>query len=1847
MKFLKRYRRTRKTEKGNIFFMLFAAVGVVGALGVGSTTILKGPVSSMVKTNQVTMIENRAELDLKLMINNIITTTPDCDSDDTIEAMEWRDAVGGEPPVITGGGYLPAAIAGATTDPWGRELGYCVWDNGSAIDDVGCGGATQDRLTGSILTDEPFVAVVSAGPDQKFQTSCVDFVDTTPADGDPDTPLIARVANSDDIVLTYTYDELKAVMGDNWLYTSDSVGEDTVKTNQGVEITNDVTISTGVLDMNLLGGTLSLSEVPGSCTVARDGQMFRDASVTPPAIMLCDSGTFVSIGGGGASSDDCAGKTTGICIGFDPEAANCEVNNGDPFVEAGAIATPNLAFGVWGDGTYIYVGVRDDGVRAYTFDGSTFTEVGAFNTPGHSHSVWGDGTYIYVGDTFSGVRAYTFDGSTFTEEGFFNTPDSAFDVWGDGTYIYVADSASGVRAYTFDGSTFTEVGAFDTPDNATGVWGDGTYIYVGDANSGVRAYSFDGSIFTELGVFYSPGQSGAVWGDGTYIYVTINSEGIAAYTFDGSTFTEVDIFETGGNANDIWGDGTYLYVSTQAGGLRAYSGFECTSISAKPEIDTKTDRNTKIYGWGGNGNAQFVDPAYGTTDQPSAVEITGLNDIRRISLGISGHACGIDSNDQAWCWGEASNFKQGHNNFGSNQPPTKVIGENSNFKSISAALRHTCALKYDGTAWCWGYNSDGQLGDGTIGGSRATPEQVVDITDFIDIRTGGDNTCGIRKNKELWCWGEDDNGELGNGTLLTADLPRPSKVQNLSGVVQIGFAGYDSICALTESGNVWCWGQNDRGQLGIGSVTADQPLPVKTKVLSDVIQIAQYREGASACALKQDGTAWCWGHGFEAQLGNGSTSRQETPTQVATITDFVKISTLGQGGCGLRANGEIWCWGADGSGQLGNGAVTTGSQYTPVLSDPTLKFYDFVSQSNEVIAYTKDYTDGDESLPVAPVMIQQSHDAGEAVGSHGLAVTYNGPSGDRVGIALTVDADADSGDPTSVNINARKGTSEHELRFTTNSTDILRLKKDSFTIGNENGVIGTRVGQLQIGVHDGGWSLDLSYIDGLLISKKGVATLNPSYFGVNSETGETNILSGRELLIQHTDDTGVTIAPVASFLNNTGSTFFGAVNIRGGDFTITAYTDTATEHASYKFFRYRGDATTPTQAIGSDHLGRVRFLGYAGGNYTGPADIQSRLIGNFGVGDLRTNLIMNTGSISFGGASVNDFAVNYDGIVLFNRAVSPKSLLTIGGRGAADEGVKFSNDTTCASAAYDEGTIRWTGTTYEYCDGTQWLPMIPTAVGSTCTDDETFYDIGLGLEHSCAVYSNGQVVCWGRSHLGQLGNGTLNLEEASLIPISRSVIDDAIKVASGWGHSCALTKKGEIYCWGGNSVNGELGNGSADSMDFPIKIASPEKFIDVGINHQHGCGITEDNALKCWGNGGSGQLGDGGSTDATIPQDVYGIDNAVKVSVGYNNTCVVLADKTAKCWGDNAYGELGRGTFTAFEFLPGAVTGLTDVIDIDINGRFSGSPVYTACAVKTDGTVWCWGSNGQGQLGNGSTGAAQANPLQVTGITNAIDVEVGREHVCALRADGTVSCWGDDLHGKLGSGASTLDSSTPVTVTGIATAVKIDVGDRHSCALLFDGAMQCWGNNAYHRLGDGTNTNRPEPVDVINSLSCDSDKYVFLTSISYPADLGGLEGADAVCQSHADQVRLPGTYKAWLSDSTNSPSTRFNRLDSTYDYKLVNGTVVADGWDDLTDGTIDTPIIVTEENVTLANDVVPTNTATDGTAFNATENCANWTTRSGALNYNRGRFSVSDSRWTFEGSTSSCNSTHKLYCFQQ
>jgi alpha-tubulin suppressor-like RCC1 family protein len=256
----------------------------------------------------------------------------------------------------------------------------------------------------------------------------------------------------------------------------------------------------------------------------------------------------------------------------------------------------------------------------------------------------------------------------------------------------------------------------------------------------------------------------------------------------------------------------------------------------------------------------------------------------------------------------------------------------------------------------------------------------------------------------------------------------------------------------------------------------------------------------------------------------------------------------------------------------------------------------------------------------------------------------------------------------------------------------------------------------------------------------------------------------------------------------------------------------------------------------------------------------------------------------------------------------------------------------------------------------------------------------------------------------------------------------------------------------------------------PTQVPNVTDCAQIAGGAQHVCVVRKAGTVACWGSNASGQGGQApaGSPTLTSPTTVAGLGDVAELKAGEKYSCARKNDMTVWCWGDNGFGQLGDGT-TSNHATPAPVGGLgADIVEIAA-GRFS------VCARHANGKASCWGQNDYGQLGNGTT-TNSGVPVDVAGVADATQLALGITHACVLRRSGVVSCWGGNMNGQLGIGTTTT-SPVVVDVKDLTSVTSIAAGSVHTCARHAAG-LACWGENVVNQLGDGTTTDRWSPVSV-------------------------------------------------------------------------------------------------------------------------------------------------------------------------
>ncbi len=342
-----------------------------------------------------------------------------------------------------------------------------------------------------------------------------------------------------------------------------------------------------------------------------------------------------------------------------------------------------------------------------------------------------------------------------------------------------------------------------------------------------------------------------------------------------------------------------------------------------------------------------------------------------------------------------------------------------------------------------------------------------------------------------------------------------------------------------------------------------------------------------------------------------------------------------------------------------------------------------------------------------------------------------------------------------------------------------------------------------------------------------------------------------------------------------------------------------------------------------------------------------------------------------------------------------------------------------------------------------------------------------GSLHTCAVTTKGKPLCWGSNSNGQLGN---NSATDSDVPVAVYGLTKGVKaVATGYAHSCALTTKGKVWCWGDNNY-GQLGDNTTTDSLKPVAVYKLTGVKSISAGDYTTCALTTKGTVKCWGYGANGELGNNATLNSSQPVGVYKLKHVTALTNGSFHACALVSGGKPVCWGYNSVGELGNNTNTSSP-KPVAVYGLSSGVK-----QVSGGSYHT-CAVTSKGAVRCWGYNAYGQLGDNTTTTA-VQPVHVSGLNSGMkSVDAGYASTCVLSKSGKVKCWGYNAYGQLGDNTTT-NRLKPVGVYNLDKASKLTVGYYHACVVTTKKAVKCWGYNGFGALGNNTTTNSSEPVKV-------------------------------------------------------------------------------------------------------------------------------------------------------------------------
>lgn len=425
-------------------------------------------------------------------------------------------------------------------------------------------------------------------------------------------------------------------------------------------------------------------------------------------------------------------------------------------------------------------------------------------------------------------------------------------------------------------------------------------------------------------------------GDGT----TENRLTPAAVTLDGSTGAWSDVSASNGyTCATTTGDEAYCWGVNSFGKLGtddwlSYSspapvagGHAMTAISAGFNTACALDSDGQTHCWGGNDFGALGVGEWPTEHLP--VPVAGGHSFTTVSA-QSDPSCAVDAAGDAWCWGLGLSGQLGN---GANEPEAEPVAVSGGltFSSVSTAFGHVCGLTTDGDAYCWGSDAGARLGDGDPAQSdRNTPGAVAGGHTFTTISVGTNHSCAVDDTGDAYCWGTGFEGALGDGNDGTNESATPVLVTGGHAFADVQ-SGRLHTCGLTTGGEIYCWGADNYGQLGTDAVAdgGASSTPVLVDGGHDWASLSVAGEGYATCGVTTADEAFCWGVNNRGQLGNGTTDNMGTPTLVSGGNAWTSVVAGGDHACGITTGGTAYCWGDNLGGEIGDGSASGDPVTTP------------------------------------------------------------------------------------------------------------------------------------------------------------------------------------------------------------------------------------------------------------------------------------------------------------------------------------------------------------------------------------------------------------------------------------------------------------------------------------------------------------------------------------------------------------------------------------------------------------------------------------------------------------------------------------------------------------------------------------------------------------------------------------------------------------------------------------------------------------------------------------------------------------------------------------------------------
>lgn len=368
--------------------------------------------------------------------------------------------------------------------------------------------------------------------------------------------------------------------------------------------------------------------------------------------------------------------------------------------------------------------------------------------------------------------------------------------------------------------------------------------------------------------------------------------------------------------------------------------------------------------------------------------------------------------------------------------------------------------------------------------------------------------------------------------------------------------------------------------------------------------------------------------------------------------------------------------------------------------------------------------------------------------------------------------------------------------------------------------------------------------------------------------------------------------------------------------------------------------------------------------------------------------------------------------------------------------------------------------------------MSPSPTPVPSGPSPNYHKVAVGAYRQCSTNSSGVAGCAGSNYdasnniYGILGIGLTTGGTRTTYQSLDDASANYLSVGAGEFVACGITTLKKVKCWGF-----WVGDGTSTSRYSPTEIVdTASEFVDLAVGSYHACAITTAGVMKCWGDGWDGKLGSGNTSAGTSPVVADSGTAYKRVAAGRNHTCGITMADALKCWGTNSAGQLGIGSTASPQLTP-------QIVDSGESYSEIAAGEDNTCGITTAGVLKCWGANGAGQVGDGTT-VLKSSPTVIDSGTGYSKVAVASSgyHTCGITVAGALKCWGTNGSGRLGDGTTT-SRSVPTPVNLAPTVFReVATGGGQSCAISTGGQLYCWGANSWGQLAIGNTTTQTTPA---------------------------------------------------------------------------------------------------------------------------------------------------------------------------